>query len=183
MGTSFTMDRVGKVNNWKQNTHLRQFAKFCIVGVMSTAIDWGVHAILYKGFYESLAVPLRDWVAQMLPALAAHPDFDGAFTIFKAVSFAIATLNGFFWNRRWTFRIKGKEKRNTQLVKFYIVNVIGLLINTVVASQIHKPHGDTMNYLMALAVATFVAMFWNFSGHKFWTFRQPKNKEEQNVVA
>lgn len=150
----------------------RQFVKFGIVGASSTAIDWGVHALLYKGFGGAFVSPVNAWLSDLMPALYSSPDFDGAFTLFKAISFCIATLNGFYWNRRWTWRIRGKERRGTQLLRFFVVNVIGLCINTVVASQIHKPEGDTKNYLFALAAATFVTMFWNFSGHKFWTFRQ-----------
>ncbi len=150
---------------------VRQFVKFSIVGVMSTAIDWGVHALLYKGFNGSLTNATNDFFSANLPFLTKSADFDGAFTTFKIVSFLVAMLNGFFWNRKWTFRISGKENRSAQLGKFAIVNTIGLCINTLVASQIHTPHGGKWNYVLALGVATFVTMFWNFAGHKFWTFK------------
>ncbi len=162
-----------KLEKIKTHKTARQFVKFGIVGVSSTAIDWGVHAVLYKGFGGALEHSVNVWLHGVMPALyQSSPDFDGAFTLFKAVSFGIATLNGFYWNRRWTWRIKGKEQRGSQLARFFAVNIIGLLINTLVASQIHKPDGDTANYILALAAATFITMFWNFSGHKFWTFRQ-----------
>lgn len=160
-----------------QHKTARQFVKFGIVGTSSTAIDWCLHALLYKGFGGALTLRINEWFDRIAPFLH-DPDFDGAFTLFKAISFAVATLNGFYWNRRWTWRIRGKEQRGSQLVRFYIVNIIGLGINTFVASRIHSPGAGTFNYIFALASATFVTMFWNFSGHKFWTFRQrPTNKE------
>lgn len=159
------------VNSIAKNQTARQFVKFGIVGTTSTAIDWGLHALLYKGFGGSLAIRVKDWLDTAAPFLR-DPDFDGAFTLFKALSFAVATLNGFYWNRRWTWRIRGMEQRGWQLVRFYVVNIIGLGINTFVASRIHSPNAGTFNYVFALAAATIVTMFWNFSGHKFWTFRQ-----------
>lgn len=150
---------------------VRQFVKFAIVGVISTAIDWGVHALLYKGFDGALSNSVNDFFVANFPNLTKSPDFDGAFTTFKVVSFLIAMFNGFFWNRRWTFKVKTKEGRGAQLGKFAIVNTIGLGLNTIVASQIHVPHGGKWNYMLALGTATFVTMFWNFAGHKFWTFK------------
>lgn len=168
MGVLEPMDNV---TTWKDNVHLRQFVKFCIVGAFSTVLDWGIWWVLYHGFHDALTLPLNEWFRTTLPRIASHPDFDGAFSVFKAISFALATLNGFFWNRRWTFRIRGTEQRVRQLARFYLVNIIGLGINTLVASQIHKPGAGTINELLALATATLVTAFWNFAGHKLFTFR------------
>ena len=154
-----------------EKSSVRQFVKFAIIGVMSTAIDWSVHALLYNGFSGSIANMVNDYFIANFQSLTKSPDFDGAFTTFKIVSFLVAMLNGFFWNRRWTFKVKTKEGRGAQLGKFALVNVIGLGINTAVASQIHVPHGGKWNYILALGAATFVTMFWNFAGHKFWTFK------------
>jgi len=166
------------VTTWKDNVHLRQFVKFCIVGVFSTVLDWGIWWVLYHGFYNALTLPMNEWFRATLPSIASHPDFDGAFSVFKAVSFALATLNGFLWNRRWTFRIRGTEQRVRQLARFYLVNIIGLGINTLVASQVHKPGAGTFNELLALATATFVTAFWNFTGHKLFTFRGHHQKAD-----
>jgi putative flippase GtrA len=162
---SATLDKI------KSHRTVRQFIKFSIVGASSTVVDWGLHALLYKGFAGTVPAWLNPVIERVLPGIAAHPDFDGAFTVLKAVSFIVATLNGFYWNRRWTFKIRGKEGGGRHLLRFYLVNIIGLGINTLVASQIHKPHGGVANYIIALGTATFVTMFWNFIGHKFWTFR------------
>lgn len=167
-----------RIESIKGNRTVRQFVKFAIVGASSTAIDWGLHALLFKGFGGSLAEPVREWWVQQFPAISSHPDFDGAFTTFKMVSFLVATMNGFVWNRLWTFRIKSREERMQQFWRFFLVTGAGLFLNTLVASQIHTQDGGTFNYILALGTATFVTMFWNFAGHKLWTFkRRPAPKD------
>lgn len=152
---------------------IRQFLKFCVVGAASTAIDWGIHRLLYKGFGGELADTVNRWVLATFPSLQ-HPDFDGAYTVFKVVSFLFAALNGFLWNRLWTFRIRGEEERFRQLGKFYIVTGTGMIINALIGSRIHKPDAGEWNYYFSLAAATAAVMTWNFMGHKFWTFRVKK---------
>lgn len=150
---------------------VRQFIKFGIVGAMSTAIDWGVHTLLYRALGHIWNQSINDAVLTALPALE-NPRFDGAYTVLKAVSFAVATLNGFYFNRRWTFRIRGREKAGVQLLRFVVVTTLGMLINVAVASQVHAgPEASTLNYYFSLACGTASAMMWNFLGHKFWSFR------------
>lgn len=160
------------IGRLKENKTFRQFAKFAIVGASSTAIDWTLSWLLYQkiGVFNE---PIQQFVLGLFPGLN-HPHFDAAFTIFKALSFIVATFNGYFWNRRWTFGIRGKAYRHRQLLDFYLVTGIGLLINTFIASQIHRPGAGNFNFFFALAVATFITMFWNFLGHKIWTFRPRK---------
>jgi putative flippase GtrA len=149
----------------------RQFLKFAIVGAISTAIDWGIHTLLYQILGDMWNRQINAALLSAFPALE-HPRFDGAFTVFKAVSFAVATLNGFYFNRRWTFRIRGREQAGIQLLRFFIVTSIGMGINVVVASQVHAgPTASMMNYYFSLACGTASAMMWNFLGHKFWSFR------------
>ncbi len=155
----------------RSNKTVRQFVKFAIVGASSTFLDWGLHVVLYKGFHGALAQPVRLWWLEHFPSVASNPEFDGAFTTFKAISFLAATINGFIFNRLWTFRIKEKAEQTRQFFKFLAVTGTGLVINTLIASQIHKPHGGSLNYILSLGIATFITMFWNFAGHKLWTFR------------
>lgn len=149
----------------------RQFVKFGIVGAMSTAIDWGVHTLLYQVLGYLWNDSINSALLAAFPILE-HPRFDGAYTMIKAVSFAVATLNGFYFNRRWTFRIRGREQAGIQLLRFFAVTSIGMLINVAVASQVHAgPGASILNYYFSLACGTASAMMWNFLGHKYWSFR------------
>jgi len=157
-----------------QRRGVRQFAKFVIVGISSTAIDMGLHAFLYKWIDGPLNQSLTRFANGMAPGmeqfLSSH-DIDAAFVLIKAFTFVLATLNGFYWNRVWTFDAVDKDRAHRQLVRAYMVYGIGLLINTTVAGSIHHPGAGKVVYVFALVVATIVTTAWTFPMNKFWTFR------------
>ncbi len=69
--------------NLVQHRTVRQFVKFSIVGVTSTAIDWGIHRLLYYGFRSGFRDSTHAFVVDLFPLLQ-HPDFDGAYTVLTA---------------------------------------------------------------------------------------------------
>lgn len=157
-----------------QRRGVRQFAKFVVVGISSTAIDMGLHAFLYRGIDGNLNDALVRFATSLSPGmeqfLASH-DIDAAFVLIKAFTFILATLNGFYWNRLWTFDAVDKDRAHRQLIRAYVVYGIGLLINTTVAGSIHHPGAGKVVYIIALVVATIVTTGWTFPMNKFWTFR------------
>lgn len=171
MDSGVALGDVRHAGEWRLTKTIRQFIKFGIVGTFSTAIDWGVHTVLYRSLGFLWNDRINAAVLAAFPALQ-HPRFDAAYTVIKAFSFAVATLNGFYFNRRWTFRIRGREEAGMQLLRFFAVTSIGMLINVAVASQVHAGQGaSVLNYYFSLACGTASAMMWNFCGHKFWSFR------------
>jgi putative flippase GtrA len=157
-----------------QRRGVRQFAKFVVVGASSTVIDMGLHAILYRGIDGRLNDSLRDFAHGMSPSVQSWfetNNIDPAFVLLKAFTFIVATFNGFYWNRRWTFDAIDKDRAHRQLIRSYIVYGIGLLINTSVAGSIHHPGAGKWVYLLALCIATVVTTAWTFPMNKFWTFR------------
>jgi putative flippase GtrA len=151
--------------------------KFCIVGLSSTAINFAVFNILHK-----LNVFL-------VPSLT--------------IAFFLSMLNGFIWNRRWTFREARKNSAATQSLRFFAVNIVGWILNTsivvlIVAHYESGGHGmfggdarftrillavvagegkKAFSWVLlngALAVATFVVVFWNFFANRLWTFKHHK---------
>jgi HAD superfamily phosphatase (TIGR01668 family) len=159
----------------------RQFLKFCIVGGSSFLIDAGLHNLLMfrirlhgnllsQELGTSLAAALNPGAT--ITAELAH---DTAFTAFKVVSASLAILNSVVWNRMWTFNIRGKEERMVQLSKFIVVSVIGLVLNTVIASTLNRllPGDEGRRWLVATVIAAGVVAIWNFSGQRLWAFRKP----------
>lgn len=155
---------------------VRQFMKFAIVGGLSTLIDLGLHRYLMFGARTG-QVLLRDalgnWLLQNVGGFAKTP-YDAAFPVLKAVSAGVAMLNSFYWNRRWTFKIRGKEERHKQMVKFFAVAGVGMLLNVVIASGLSRiiPGHPTRSWAVASAIATVVVAFWNFGGQRLWAFRK-----------
>lgn len=131
------------MTNLLQRRGVRQFVKFGIVGVSSTVIDWGVFYFLnsFLGIYYLLA---------------------------KVLSFLVAVVNSFFWNRRWTFRSRSQQ-RAKEFSKFLFIYSLSLAIN----AGIMFLAVDFLHWrkIFGLIAATGFTMFWNFLANKFWIFR------------
>ncbi len=136
---------------------LYQIAKFGLVGILNTAIDFGIAngLIVLTGIAEGLTVSV----------------------VFKAISFTFAVINSYFWNKWWTFEESGQAKL-TEFSQFLFVSIVGFGINlgtaTVVINVLPRPatfaasQWDNVGFL----AATFVALAWNFVGYKFWVFKK-----------
>lgn len=162
-----------------QSKLVRQFAKFCIVGGSSFAIDASIRYILmfFVTWDGQLAsVRLGRWMIERMPALFAYAEkpTDASVVVAVVLSASVAILNSFIWNRRWTFGIKGSHERVQQLRRFVIVSVIGMLLNTTITTLMNSiiPGHPKRSLLIATMVATVVVAVWNFSGQRLWAFRK-----------
>jgi len=138
-----------------RNIHARRFVKFCIVGASSTAV-------------QVLTLRLILWVlGRQTDAILQAGNLAGV---------CLAILNGFYWNRRWTFRKGHTAGAALQFRRFIAVNLVGLTLNAALfhvfqvrlglfefAGTTLQPHA---NQLLAIA---FV-VFWNFTANTRWTF-------------
>ncbi len=163
-----------KIMPLTQNQGMRQFVKFGIVGAISTVINFSV-----------LNIVLRFG----LPLVAA-----------LTLAFLLSVCNGFYWNRRWTFKDARSASAGEQGIKFLLVNIVGWFLNTaiVVLTVAHfsagahggafgdsdafrrividvisgrKHHYNLLTVNLAQAAATCVVVFWNFFANRFWTFK------------
>lgn len=134
-----------------------QLAKFGAVGAANFAVDFGVLNLLI--FITGIA---SGWY----------------FTVFKSVSFIVAVINSFYWNKKWTFKKKGGEGTGKDFLQFLFVSVIGLALNAGTASFIVNVIGpmgmigDKTWANIATAVASLVVLTWNFLGYKFIVFKK-----------
>ena len=92
----------------------KRFIKFALVGVSGTIVDFG--------FFNLFSILLG------LPTILS--------SIF---SFSIAVVNNFYWNRVWTYPETRNLSLTSQLTKFGIVSVLGLLIRTPLFAFIEEP--------------------------------------------
>lgn len=134
-----------------------QLAKFGAVGAANFAVDFGVLNLLI--FVTGVA---SGWT----------------FTVFKSISFVVAVINSFIWNKKWTFKKKGGEGTGKDFLQFLFVSVVGLLLNAGTASVIVNiigplgSIGDKTWANIATAVASLVVLTWNFLGYKFIVFKK-----------
>lgn len=160
---------------------MNQLVKFLIVGGTSFVVDYCVtmtlmFAIPWDG--GRLSEAAGAWLRRDFPSTFGH--FSHASDAFLPVASVIAACfsiaNSWIWNRRWTFEIRGKQERATQLRRFLTVALSGKLIDLIVRTVLNAvlvgdPKADAR---IAIVVATFVAAFWNFAGQRLYAFRSKK---------
>lgn len=156
-----------------QKTNIIQFIKFAVVGVSNTFIDWAVFFLLtqYVPFFQ-------------------NPNWE---VLAKVISFVVAVTNSFIWNSLWTFRAEFRaglatgEKGTVSTIyfgRFIVVSLIGLIFNALVF-YLARPLGSAifsrveLAQLLALMIATFVVLLWNFLANKFWTYKIKQDTAEQ----
>ncbi len=148
-------------------TELKRFLKFALVGAFGAVVDFAVLNLM-KRVFESVGLGIG-WNVSLPPRqiqlIAAN-----------AISFSLAVLSNFTWNRLWTFPESRERPLGRQLLQFAIVNVAGLGINTLVL--VLMDHyvfssfvSDRLSYNLAKAFAIGVVLFWNFGVNRVWTYR------------
>ncbi|PJA63221.1 MAG: hypothetical protein CO161_02150 [Candidatus Portnoybacteria bacterium CG_4_9_14_3_um_filter_44_9] len=149
-----------------------QIAKFVLIGGFNTLLDWGILAALIFIFRQYFLVEPQDKLAVILTLGLVYYSF------YKAISFVVAAVSSFFWNRFWTFKRETTESMSQEFFQFLIVTFVGFLINVGIASSVFKfvhPFGG-LNYdqwaIAAAVVATIFSMVWNFLGYKFIVFNE-----------
>ena len=136
-----------------------RFLKFSFVGVTGTIVDFGVMNLASLVFH--------------LPLLWA-----------QAISFSIAVINNFLWNRYWTYPDSRSKKAQNQLLQFLLINIVGILIRTPLIAWLNNlilnlleqtnvilPVDDfVLSQNLALAGSIVIILFWNFFANRYWTY-------------
>jgi len=154
-------------NDPKAARELVRFLKFAIVGIIGAVVDFTVLNIC-KRVFEVLGVGVG-WNVAMEPHQIQ-------LALANTISFSAAVLSNFTWNRLWTFPESRDRPLSGQLAKFAIVNVLGLVINTVILLALDQyvfSHfvPERLSYNLAKAFAIGVVLFWNFGINRIWTYR------------
>jgi uncharacterized protein len=164
-----------------EKTLIRQIIKFCIVGGTSFVIDFGLSFLFlrilpWNGMLLSQA--LGEWLQHTLPSLFswAKDASTASIPILGGLASVIAMLNSFIWNRKWTFRVKGRAERLAQLRRFYTVSILGAVWNTLIFSALSNIISGHPNrsLLVAKVIAAGVVAIWNFLGQRYYAFRVEK---------
>jgi putative flippase GtrA len=148
-----------------------EVAKFILVGGLNTLVDWGVLSFLILTFKHSGVDSNKVLFEVFSIAIILY-------TLLKAISFVIATTNSYIWNKFWTFKRKTTEKLGREFMQFIIISIIGFLINVIIASSVFKfiPRLGGLNIeqwaLVSAAIASIIALVWNFVGYKFIVFNK-----------
>lgn len=150
---------------------LVRFLRYCVVGASSFALGFAIFNFFF-------------WLTRRV-------------FISGTLSFALSVVNGFVWNRKWTFSDKRGRPVWEQALKFAVVNAVGYALNmtvTVLLLALWSAHGvlagnavhhaalailggrtrEDFTFLQVNAVgivATAVVVMWNYLANKLWSFR------------
>jgi putative flippase GtrA len=119
-----------------------QFVKFGIVGVSNTLIFFLVYTLLLKVFGV--------W-----------------YVAASGIGFAVGAVNGFLWNRAWTFR--GHVGDALTPVRWFVVQSCGLLVNLGLVYLFVD--GVGLGELIGQAVTIMIVTVLTFLVNRSWTFR------------
>ena len=137
-----------KLKELIKNNDLIKLIRFSIVGVGNTLVNWGIFFILNA--------------------------FGVYYIISNIIAYIIATINSYIWNSLWVFKYGQGLDINTS-VKFFILNLVGLTVNTTIMYILV----DILNFnkFIALVLASVVVVIMNYTINKLWVF-----KEENNAI-
>lgn len=119
-----------------------QFVKFGVVGVSNTLIFFLVYTLLLKVFGV--------W-----------------YVAASGIGFAVGAINGFLWNRAWTF--KGHVGDALTPVRWFVVQTSGLLANLGLVYLFVDGLG--LGELEGQAVTIAIVTVLTFFANRAWTFR------------
>ena len=88
------------------------------------------------------------------------------YVLAKTLSLVIATLNGYTFNRRWTFRTGGH--RHSTLARYVTVQATGLTMNIAFLTFFVELIG--LGPLVAQAIAIPFIASYTFLANRLWTF-------------
>jgi len=165
---------IERIRAFTQNKEFERFWKFCVVGTIGAVIDYGTFTALNAvGWFDSVVLNLP---------------FNLRITgvgISGTIAFILAVISNFIWNRYWTYPDSRSKPIMRQLVTFFLVNVVGILIRIPILELLSRPlanlstrivpslAGSTETWLGesgAWAIAVVIVLFWNFFVNRYWTY-------------
>ncbi len=160
-----------------------RFFKFLVVGAIGFVVDFAVFNLLIGPF--GAWVEPGHWLYDLLTGFGLSHDFVThlAPTLASTVSFTLAVISNFIWNRYWTYPDSRSKSRRRQFVMFLVVSTVGIFIRIPIVTILNPifkevlktmplfaPYANRLAANMALAVAVLVVLFWNFFVNRFWTY-------------
>ncbi len=120
---------------------LWQFIKFNLVGIVNTAVDFCLFAVLH-------------WLGVHTAAA-------------QTLSYSGGLLNSFIMNKRWTFAQR-KSASAREITAFVLVNLVSLGCSIVLIDWLHQ--ALLLPVLLSKLIATAFTVIVNFVGYRRWVF-------------
>jgi|UniRef100_A0A7V3YIC5 putative flippase GtrA len=121
-----------------------QFGKFSLVGVLNTAIDFGVFMVL-------------------------HGKMGLWYPVSQVISYSCGMTNSYLLNKFWTFKSR-RRVHFIEVAKFVLVNLaaLGIALGLLVLFRGKYAFGPAESKVLA----TLGSLSVNFLGNRLWVFRE-----------
>ena len=86
----------------------------------------------------------------------------------SSLGYLLGGIVNYVLNRKHTFT--SQKKHHKAITQFIIVFIIAFFMNAALLQLLHGVFA--VPYLLAQVIATILVLGWNYSAHKFWTFRE-----------
>jgi putative flippase GtrA len=132
-----------------------QFGRFAAIGFANALVDFGVLYLLIArtGYSAGLA-----------------------YSMFKALSFSVATVHSYFWNKYWAFEAGGSRGGTSEVARFGAVAIASVAVNVVTASLVVavRPASFVPQSWAGIGavVGSAVALIFSFVGYRVFVFRK-----------
>jgi len=137
----------------------KRFIKFGTVGASGVVVNLGVLYVSQEFLFVAISSP------------------DMRLNVSLGMAIFCATVNNFFWNRRWTWsdRFHHPDKH---LILHFGQYALACWVGIAVQVILTKLFVIYLYYLIANALAILLASVFNFLVNNFWTFRSHKPVDE-----
>ena len=121
---------------------LIRIIKFGIIGISNTLINWIIFFLLNL--------------------------VEVNYILANIIAYSLATINSYIWNSKWVFKYNNEKLVSS--LKFIIVNLVGLILNTIILFILVDMFN--INKIISLVMATGVVMIINYISNRLWVFKQ-----------
>jgi putative flippase GtrA len=153
----------------EKDNHLVQFFKYGICGGIATGVDMVAFFLLAYYAFPALA---QDDIFVKLLNLSPEPITEALrgrnFVIDSILCFMVSNLSAYFLNVLFVFK-SGKHKRHHELMLFYAVSLVSLVLATAAGWVLISIFGlgTTWSYVAKMVAAVMI----NYAGRKFLIFK------------
>lgn len=137
----------------------KRFIRFGTVGASGIVVNLGVLYLCQEFLFVAITSP------------------DMRLNVSLATAIFFATVNNFYWNRRWTWSDRTRHP-DKHLILHFGQYALACWVGIVVQVILTKLLVVFMYYLVANALAIVLASVFNFLVNNFWTFRSHKPVDE-----
>lgn len=128
-----------------KRSEMTRMAKYALVGVMNTGVDFAVFCALV-------------YAAELGSALA------------QTISYGTAIANSYVWNRVWTFQVKERQQIG-DIARFAVVNLLSFAASTGALLGLEQAG---LEAAIAKICSVGVSLAVNYAGYKLWVFRSER---------